>query len=134
VPAWTTLPRAPGDFRARRKIAARAVPGRPFWAVMLRLRLTSAARYAWGTPFSVLAGFGLKGPAAAAAIGMIHMVGNLAGLVGPTVVGYLFTGRFTFAQVVPVLPLRAVRAAALILAVPLPPGVRSEASEQPGRW
>jgi ACS family tartrate transporter-like MFS transporter len=97
-----------------------AVPGQSFWLVMVWLCLTSAASYAWATPFWVLPTLALRGAAAAAAIGMINMIGNVSGFVSPSVVGALLSRGFTFAQIIPGLSLCALTAALLILSVRLP--------------
>ncbi len=68
-----------------------AIPGQPAFLTILWLCLTGAAVYTWQTPFWVLPTMILSDSAAAASIGLINSVGNLGGLLGPSVVGYVLS-------------------------------------------
>ncbi len=70
-------------------LAASAVPGQPFWLVMIWLCLTGLVAYSWPPPFWALPTQTLTASAAAAGIGFVNMFGNLAGYVGNHLFGWL---------------------------------------------
>jgi ACS family tartrate transporter-like MFS transporter len=71
--------------------ALSTVPGQSFPMVLTWLCLTTAAGYAFPPPFWVLPTLTLGESAAAASIGLINLVGNLGGFIGPSAVGYVLT-------------------------------------------
>jgi ACS family tartrate transporter-like MFS transporter len=70
-------------------LALSVIPGQPTLAVLGWLMLTGACAFFWPAPFWALPGQTLTATAAAVAIGVINMCANLAGFIGPTVVGEL---------------------------------------------
>jgi ACS family tartrate transporter-like MFS transporter len=68
-----------------------AVPGQSFPMVLLWLCLTAVCGYAFPPPFWVLPTLTLGESAAAASIGLINLVGNLGGFIGPSAVGYVLS-------------------------------------------
>jgi len=78
-----------GQVGAAIFLALSAVPGQPFWLVMVWLCLTGFAGYFWPTPFWALPTLTLTASAAAVSIGFINMCANLAGFLGNQNVGWL---------------------------------------------
>lgn len=70
-------------------LAGSAIPGQPFWLVMLWLCLTGFAAYFWPSPFWALPTMTLTASAAAVSIGFINMCANLAGYVGNHFTGWI---------------------------------------------
>jgi len=70
-------------------LAASAIPGQPFWLVMIWLCFTRLVVYSWPPPFWALTTQTLSASAAAAGIGLVNMFGNLAGYVGNHFFGWL---------------------------------------------
>lgn len=70
-------------------LAASAVPGQPFWLVMIWLCLTGLVAYSWPPPFWALPTQSLTASAAAAGIGLINIFANLAGYLGNHVFGWI---------------------------------------------
>jgi ACS family tartrate transporter-like MFS transporter len=102
-------------------LTASAIPGQPFWLVMLWLCLTGAGLYA-GTPsYWVLSTMTLQAAAAAAAIGMINSLANLSGYVAPAIVGSLLDRGFPAAQIIPVVACCPLFYAVLVAALRIPP-------------
>lgn len=77
-----------------------AVPDQPFPLVLLWFCLTGAAAYSWGVSFWVLPTLILGETAAAAAFGLINIVGNLGSFLGPTIAGYILSQGYSFTVVV----------------------------------
>jgi ACS family tartrate transporter-like MFS transporter len=69
--------------------ALSTVPGQSFPMVLTWLCLTTAAANAFPPPFWVLPTVTLGESAAAASIGLINLIGNLGGFIGPSAVGYV---------------------------------------------
>ena len=97
-----------------------ALPGQPFWLVMVWLTLAGGAMFAYSVNYWVLPTLTLSASAAAASIGMINSFGNLSGFIGQSNVGILRDEGYTFAQLGPLLSLCSLTAAALICALRLP--------------
>lgn len=70
-------------------LAASAVPGQPFWLVMIWLCLTGLVAYSWPPPFWALPTGTLTASAAATAIGMINIFANIAGYFGNHLFGWM---------------------------------------------
>lgn len=70
-------------------LAVSAVPGQPFWLVMIWLCLTGLTAYSWPPPFWALPTQTLTASAAATAIGLINIFANIAGYLGNHVFGIL---------------------------------------------
>jgi len=70
-------------------LAASAIPGQPFWLVMIWLCLTGVVAYSWPSPFWALPTQTLTASAAAASIGFINMFANFAGYVGNHLFGWM---------------------------------------------
>jgi ACS family tartrate transporter-like MFS transporter len=96
------------------------VPDQPFPLVMVWLCLTAGAIYAWPPPFWVLPTLTLSGPAEAASIGFINMMAGMGGFLGPSIVGYLLTARYSNRTATAVLSTCFVAAAMAILGVKVP--------------
>jgi ACS family tartrate transporter-like MFS transporter len=97
--------------------AASSLPGQPFGLVMVWLTLTGAAFYAYPPSFWVLPTLTLSGSAAAASIGMINSIGNLAGFFGPWIMGSLLARGYTYSQLVPCLSGCSIIAALFVAGV-----------------
>lgn len=97
--------------------ALSVVPGQPPWMVLAWLCTTAAVVFAWPPPFWVLPTLSLGEVAAAASIGLINSIGNFGGFVGPSVVGYLLSRRYSFAFTVVLLSLSFALAGTLVLFV-----------------
>ncbi|HEY3742421.1 MAG TPA: MFS transporter [Bryobacteraceae bacterium] len=91
------------------------VPGQPFPLVLLWLCLTGAAGYAWPPAFWVLPTTALTKSAAAVSIGLINVIGNLGGFIGPSVVGYLLSLHYSYAVAIAFLSINILVAGILIL-------------------
>jgi ACS family tartrate transporter-like MFS transporter len=102
-------------------LTASAIPGQPFWRVMIWLCLAGAAMNAGSPSFWVLPTMTLQSSAAAASIGMINSLANLSGFVAPAIVGMLRSRGFTSAEVVPVVACGPLVGAALVAALRMPP-------------
>lgn len=94
-----------------------AVAGTPFPVAMLWLCATGAVIFAWAPSFWVLPTLTLGESAAAASFGLINLVGNLGGLVGPSVVGYLLSRNRSHTATTGFLAASFVVGAAMILVV-----------------
>ncbi|MBY0507853.1 MAG: MFS transporter [Bryobacteraceae bacterium] len=70
-------------------LVASAIPGQPFWLVMIWLCFTGLVAYSWPPPFWALPTQTLTASAAAAGIGFINMFANLAGYVGNHLFGWM---------------------------------------------
>jgi MFS transporter, ACS family, tartrate transporter len=102
-----------------------ALPGQPFYLVMLWLCLAGAGLYAGAPSFWVLSTMTLQAAAAAAAIGMINSLANLSGYVAPSIVGDLLDRGFSHAQIVPFVACCPLVAAGLIAALRMPGNLQS---------
>jgi len=80
-----------------------ATPGQPAAIAFAGLTMTGAAMYSYVAPFWVIPTLLLGESAAAASIGMINSIGNLGGFVGPAMVGYLLSLKFSYASVLSLL-------------------------------
>jgi len=98
--------------------AMSTVPGQPFPLVLFWLCLTGAAGYAWPPPFWVLPTTALTKSAAAASIGLINVIGNLGGFIGPAVVGRLLSLQYSYAVAIGFLSVNILLAGVLILTTP----------------
>jgi ACS family tartrate transporter-like MFS transporter len=72
-------------------LAASVAPGQPWGWVMGWLCLAGFFAYFWPPPFWVLPTQALSASAAAVAIGFINICANVAGIIGPPVVGQMKT-------------------------------------------
>jgi ACS family tartrate transporter-like MFS transporter len=77
--------------------------GQPVALSVVWICLTGAAVYSWIPSFWVLPGLILGESAAAASIGLINSVGNLGGLAGPWIAGYLLSRGGSYGAVLLVL-------------------------------
>jgi len=103
-----------------------ALPGQPFWLVMLWLCLAGAGIYAGAPSFWVLPTMTLQAAAAAASIGMINAIANISGFIAPSIVGKLLDRGFSHSQIVPYLACCPLVAALLIAALRVPTPSRRE--------
>jgi nitrate/nitrite transporter NarK len=94
-----------------------ALAGTPFPVAMLWLCATGAVLFAWAPSFWVLPTLALGESAAAASFGLINLVGNLGGFVGPSMVGYLLSSNRSHTATTGFLAASFVIGAAMILAV-----------------
>ena len=101
------------------------VPGQPFALVLVWLCLTGAAGYAWPPPFWVLPTTALTKSAAAASIGLINVIGNLGGFIGPAVVGRLLSLQYSYTVAIVFLSVSFLLAGVLILTTRSPRRLRS---------
>jgi ACS family tartrate transporter-like MFS transporter len=76
-----------GQVGAGLFLALSLVPGQPFVLVMLWLGVMGFWGLFWPSPFWVLPTLSLSASAAAVAVGIINISANLAGLIGPAIVG-----------------------------------------------
>jgi ACS family tartrate transporter-like MFS transporter len=111
-------------------LTASAIPGQPFWRVMIWLCLAGAAMNAGSPSFWVLPTMTLQSSAAAASIGMINSLANLSGFVAPAIVGLLLSRGFTNAQIVPVVACGPLVGAALVASLRMPPASPRRAEER----
>lgn len=70
-------------------LALSVIPGQPIPLFITCLTLTGFFAFFWTSPFWALPGGTLTATAAAVAVGVINMCANLAGFIGPAVVGEL---------------------------------------------
>ncbi len=70
-------------------LAASAIPGQPFWLVMIWLCLTGVVVYSWPAPFWSLPTLTLTASTAATAIGLINIFANIAGYLGNYIFGWI---------------------------------------------
>jgi MFS transporter, ACS family, tartrate transporter len=99
---------------------ASAIPGQPFWLVLVWLSLAGAGIYAASPSYWVLATATLQAAAAAASIGMINSIGNFSGFVAPEIAGKLLDNGFSNAQLVPYFACCALVDAVLVALLRLP--------------
>src|SRR5262249_7737953 len=78
-----------GQMLATVFLSGSAIPGQPFWLVMIWLCMTGFAAHFWPSPFWALPTLTLTTSAAAISIGFINMCANLAGYLGNHNVGSL---------------------------------------------
>ena len=97
-----------------------AIPGQPFALVMTWLSLTGACAFSFATSFWTLPHMSLTATAAAAAIGLINLVGNLGGFVGPYANGSLMTKGYSDTMRIGLLSLSYLVAAILVAAFRVP--------------
>jgi ACS family tartrate transporter-like MFS transporter len=88
APKWLCVA---GQFGAAVFLAASLIPGQPWSAVFAWLCVFGFFTYSWPSPFWVLPTLTLTASAAAISIGFINMCANLAGLLGPPLIGELRT-------------------------------------------
>jgi ACS family tartrate transporter-like MFS transporter len=100
--------------------ALSAVPGQTFPMVLTWLCLTTAAGYSFSAPFWVLPTMTLGESAAAASIGLINLVGNLGGFIGPSIVGFVLTRTHSYPLGMMILAMSAMLGAFVLLAVRVP--------------
>jgi ACS family tartrate transporter-like MFS transporter len=98
-----------------------AIPGQPFALVLAWLCLTGASGYAWPPAFWALPTVSLTKSAAAASIGLINVIGNLGGFVGPSVVGYLLSRQYSYPTAIAFLSVCFLLAGTLVLTIRLRP-------------
>jgi ACS family tartrate transporter-like MFS transporter len=68
-------------------LAVSVIPGQPLWLVVVWLGFVGFFSYFWPPPFWVLPTLTMSSSAAALAIGFINICANLAGVLGPPIVG-----------------------------------------------
>jgi ACS family tartrate transporter-like MFS transporter len=107
-----------------------ALPGQPFWLVMVWLTLAGGAAFAYPPSFWVLPTLTLSEAAAAASIGMINSLGNFSGFVSPKITGRLLAQGVTHAQLVPYLCLCTLIAAACVAALRIPAAASAKPDEE----
>ncbi len=98
-----------------------AVPGQSFPMVLTWLCLTTAAGYSFPAPFWVLPTLTLGESAAAASIGLINLVGNLGGFIGPSAVGYVLLRTHSYPSGMMILALGAMLGGLVLLGVKVKP-------------
>ncbi len=98
-----------------------AVPGQSFPMVLTWLCLTTAAGYSFPAPFWVLPTLTLGESAAAASIGLINLIGNLGGFIGPSAVGYVLTRTHSYPLGMMILALGAMLGGLVLLGVDVHP-------------
>jgi ACS family tartrate transporter-like MFS transporter len=98
-----------------------AIPGQPFGLVLAWLCLTGASGYAWPPAFWVLPTVSLTKSAAAASIGLINVIGNLGGFLGPSVVGLLLSHHYSYSTAIAFLSVCFLLAGTLVLTIRLRP-------------
>jgi MFS transporter, ACS family, tartrate transporter len=97
-----------------------AIPGQPFWLLMVWLCLAGAGIYAGSPSFWVLTTVTLQASAAAASIGMINAIANFSGYVAPPIVGKLLDHGWTYNQVVPLVALGPLVGSVLVALLRVP--------------
>ncbi len=102
-------------------LAASAIPGQPFWMVMIWLCLTGLVAYSWPPPFWALPTLTLTASAAATAIGLINIFANIAGYLGNHVFGWIKSNGATDSQGLFFLSACYLLGAAITSRTPLPP-------------
>ena len=119
-------------------LAASAIPGQPFWLVMIWLCLTGLTAYSWPPPFWALTTLTLTASAAAAAIGFINIFANIAGYFGNHAFGMLKQRGATDSACLFLLAGCYLLGAAIITQVTLTPpvpGIASKTSKRPrAQW
>src|SRR5262249_6741114 len=85
---------AAGQLLTAACLAAALVPGQPWGGIFFWLCLTGFFAYFWPPPFWVLPTQVLTASAAAVAIGFINICANVAGIIGPPVVGWMKEAHF----------------------------------------
>ncbi len=103
-----------------------AVPGQSFPMVLTWLCLTTAAGYSFPAPFWVLPTLTLGESAAAASIGLINLVGNLGGFIGPSAVGYVLARTHSYSLGMMILAMAAMLGGLVLLAVRVQPEPRPD--------
>jgi ACS family tartrate transporter-like MFS transporter len=98
-----------------------AVPGQSFPMVLTWLCLTTAAGYSFSAPFWVLPTLTLGESAAAASIGLINLIGNLGGFIGPSAVGYVLARTHSYPLGMMILALGAMLGGLVLLGVDVHP-------------
>jgi len=98
-----------------------AVPGQSFPMVLTWLCLTTACGYSFPAPFWVLPTLTLGESAAAASIGLINLIGNLGGFIGPSAVGYVLARTHSYPLGMMILALGAMLGGLVLLAVRVQP-------------
>lgn len=101
-----------------------AIPGLPFWLVLILLCLTGAAAFSWGVSLWVIPSLILGEAAAAASVGFINMVNSVGSFAGPAIAGYLLTKGFSHREVVVCLSSAFLISAAFVALVKPPRDVR----------
>ena len=100
--------------------ALSAVPGQSAPLVLVWLCLTTAAGYAFSAPFWVLPTLTLGESAAAASIGLINLIGNMGGFIGPSAVGYVLTRTHSYPLGMMILAVGGMMGGLVLLAVRVP--------------
>jgi nitrate/nitrite transporter NarK len=98
-----------------------ALPGQSFPMVLSWLCLTTACGYSFPAPFWVLPTLTLGESAAAASIGLINLIGNLGGFIGPSAVGYVLARTHSYPLGMMILALGAMLGGLVLLAVRVQP-------------
>ena len=106
-----------------------AVPGQPFWLIMVWLCFAGAGIYAGSPSFWVLPTLTLQASAAAASIGLINAIANFSGFVAPAIVGDFLDRGFTNSQIVPFVACCPLVGAVLITALRFPPQSQTDATQ-----
>ncbi len=75
-------------------LGASLIPGQPWAGVFFWLCLTGFFAYFWPPPFWVLPTQLLSASAAAVAIGFINISANVAGIIGPPIIGWMKDAHF----------------------------------------
>ena len=78
-----------GQVLAGTFLAVSLIPGQPFGVVMFWLCCMGFFAIFWPSPFWVLPTLSLSASAAAVAVGVINIAANVAGLLGPPIVGLM---------------------------------------------
>jgi MFS transporter, ACS family, tartrate transporter len=97
--------------------ALSTIPGQSFPMVLTCLCLTTACGYAFPPPFWVLPTLTLGESAAAASIGLINLIGNLGGFIGPSVVGYVLARTHSYPLGMSILALGAMMGGVVLMSV-----------------
>jgi ACS family tartrate transporter-like MFS transporter len=88
------------------------------WASLLTISIAAAGVSSTGGPFWTLPGGFLEGTAAAGGIALINSTGNLAGFVGPSMVGLIRQATGSFAGGLVAMSLAVLIAGVIALAIP----------------
>jgi predicted MFS family arabinose efflux permease len=97
--------------------ALSTVSGQSPLLTLLWLYLTGSMLWGWTPSFWVLPSTTLDASAAAASIGMINMVGNLGGFIGPYLIGFLLTRGYSYSLAAQLMAVGFIGAAALTFAL-----------------
>lgn len=100
--------------------ALSTIPGQSFPSVLTLLCLTTASGYMFAPPFWALPTLTLGESAAAAAIGLINLIGNLGGFIGPSVVGYVLSRTDSYPLGMSILACASIVSACVLLLVRVP--------------